>query len=69
MWEMLHNTDIGYDASEYPSNEYVIYVAELIVDDFFGKGTFNDRDYYPIYEYEVRKLIEDDVLKYWENNN
>jgi len=24
---------------------------------------------YSLYKYEVKKLIEDDVLKYWENNN
>ena len=69
MWEMLHNTDIGEEASDYPSDDYVNYVSELIMDELFTSENFNDWDMYSLYEYEVKKLIEDDVLEYWENNN
>ena len=69
IWEMLHNTDIGEEASDYPSDDYVNYVSELVMDELFSSKNFNDWDMYSLYEYEVKKLIEDDVLKYWENNN
>ena len=68
MWEMLH-TDVGEEASDYPSDDFVNYVSELIMDELFDKGTFKEWDLYSLYEYEVKKLIEDDVLEFWENNN
>ena len=68
LWEMLH-TDVGEEASDYPSDDYVNYVSELIMNELFTPKNFNDWDMYSLYEYEVKKLIEDDVLEYWENNN
>ena len=68
MWEMLH-TDVGEEASDYPSDDFVNYVSELIMDELFTSENFNDWDMYSFYEYEVKKLIEDDVLEYWENHN
>ena len=68
MWEMLH-TDVGEEASDYPSDDFVNYVSELIMDELFTPKNFNDWDMYSLYEYEVKKMIEDDVLEYWENNN
>ena len=68
MWEMLH-TDVGEEASDYPSDDFVNYVSELIMDELFTSENFNDWDMYSFYEYEVKKMIEDDVLEYWENHN
>ena len=68
LWEMLH-TDVGEEASDYPSDDFVNYVSELIMEELFTPKNFNDWDMYSLYEYEVKKLIEDDVLEYWENNN
>ena len=68
LWEMLH-TDVGEEASDYPSDDFVNYVSELIMDELFTPKNFNDWDMYSLYEYEVKKMIEDDVLEYWENHN
>ena len=68
LWEMLH-TDVGEEASDYPSDDFVNYVSELIMDELFTPKNFNDWDMYSFYEYEVKKMIENDVLEYWENNN
>lgn len=66
LYEMLYNTDIGEEAEEYPKEDYVNYVIELLVPE-----VIYDIDWSDVAEYEniFKKLVGDDIRKFWDNNN
>lgn len=66
LYEMLYNTDIGEEAEEYPKEDYVDYVIELLVPEVWYDIEWSD-----ISEYEniFKKLVGDDIRRFWDNNN
>lgn len=66
LYEMLYNTDIGEEAEEYPKEDYVDYVIELLVPEVLYDIEWSD-----ISEYEniFKKLVGDDIRRFWDNNN
>ena len=43
LYEMLNNTDIGEEAQEYPEDDYVDYVIEILLPEVISEIDWSDR--------------------------
>ena len=66
LYELLHNTDVGEEAEEYPENDYVDYVVEALVPEVISEIDWSD-----VAEYEelFKKLIGDKIRAFWREKN
>ena len=66
LYEMLNNTDIGEEAQEYPENDYVDYVIEILLPE-----VIYDIDWSDVAEYEeiFKKLVGDKIRQFWKEQN
>ena len=66
LYEMLNNTDIGEDAEEYPEDDYVDYVIEILLPEVISEIDWSD-----VAEYEeiFKKLVGDKIRKFWKEQN
>ena len=66
LYEMLNNTDIGEEAQEYPEDDYVDYVIEILLPE-----VIYDIDWSDVAEYEeiFKKLVGDKIRKFWKEQN
>jgi hypothetical protein len=66
LYEMLNNTDIGEEAKEYPEDDYVDYVVEILLPE-----VISDIDWSDVAEYEeiFKKLVGDKIRKFWKEQN
>jgi hypothetical protein len=64
LYEMLNNTDIGEEAEEYPEDDYVDYVIEILLPE-----VISDIDWSDVSEYEeiLKKLVGNDIRIFWGN--
>jgi hypothetical protein len=63
---MLNNTDIGEEAEEYPEDDYVDYVVEILLPEVISEIDWSD-----VAEYEeiFKKLVGDKIRKFWKEQN
>ena len=66
LYEMLNNTDIGEEAQEYPEDDYVDYVIEILLPE-----VIYDIDWSDVAEYEeiFKKLVGDKIRQFWKEQN
>jgi hypothetical protein len=66
LYEMLNNTDIGEEAEEYPEDDYVDYVIEILLPEVISEIDWSD-----VAEYEeiFKKLVGDKIRKFWKEQN
>ena len=66
LYEMLNNTDIGEEAEEYPEDDYVDYVVEILLPEVISEIDWSD-----VAEYEeiFKKLVGDKIRKFWKEQN
>jgi hypothetical protein len=66
LYEMLNNTDIGEEAEEYPEDDYVDYVIEILLPE-----VIYDIDWSDVAEYEeiFKKLVGDKIRQFWKEQN
>ena len=66
LYEMLNNTDIGEEAQEYPEDDYVDYVVEILLPE-----VIYDIDWSDVAEYEeiFKKLVGDKIRQFWKEQN
>ena len=66
LYEMLNNTDIGEEAEEYPEDDYVDYVIEILLPE-----VIYDIDWSDVSEYEeiFKKLVGDKIRQFWKEQN
>ena len=66
LYVMLNNTDIGEEAQEYPENDYVDYVIEILLPE-----VIYDIDWSDVAEYEeiFKKLVGDKIRQFWKEQN
>ena len=66
LYEMLNNTDIGEEAEEYPEDDYVDYVIEILLPEVISEIDWSD-----VAEYEeiFKKLVGDKIRKFWKKQN
>jgi hypothetical protein len=66
LYEMLNNTDIGEEAEEYPEDDYVDYVIEILLPEAISEIDWSD-----VAEYEeiFKKLVGDKIRKFWKEQN
>jgi hypothetical protein len=64
LYEMLYNTSIGKEAEEYPEDDYVDYVIEILLPE-----VISDIDWSDVSEYEeiLKKLVGNDIRIFWGN--
>jgi len=66
LYEMLNNTNIGEEAEEYPEDDYVDYVIEILLPEVISEIDWSD-----VAEYEeiFKKLVGDKIRKFWKEQN
>jgi hypothetical protein len=66
LYEMLYNTSIGEEAEEYPEDDYVDYVIEILLPEVISEIDWSD-----VAEYEeiFKKLVGDKIRKFWKEQN
>ena len=66
LYEMLNNTSIGEEAEEYPEDDYVDYVVEILLPEVISEIDWSD-----VAEYEeiFKKLVGDKIRKFWKEQN
>jgi hypothetical protein len=66
LYAMLNNTNIGEEAEEYPEDDYVDYVIEILLPEVISEIDWSD-----VAEYEeiFKKLVGDKIRKFWKEQN
>jgi len=66
LYEMLNNTDIGEEAQEYPEDDYVDYVIEILLPE-----VIYDIDWSDVAEYDeiFKNLVGDKIRQFWKEQN
>ena len=70
VYEMLYNTNIGVEAEEYPKEEYIDYVVEMLFDEYFLKWAENAKREEIVHYFKVlTQMFAPRIGDFWDNRN